>query len=624
MCNRTALLLILLAALTSQARATNAGWVELRSDHFTVLTDSNEKQGRHILDQFERMRWVFHTLFPKANVDPVSPIIVLAVKDKKGFQALEPEAYLAKGQLQLAGLFLSAPDKNYVLLRLDAEGDHPFATIYHEYTHLQLTKGAEWMPLWLNEGLAEFYQNTEIFDKEVRVGEPSADDIMYLRQNQLLPLTTLLKVDATSPYYHEEQKGSVFYAESWALTHYLEITDFDTKTHRLSDYLDLVSRHEDPVAAAQKAFGDLNQLQKTLNAYVAQGSFKQFRLSSAAAPLDETSVKVRPLTQPQADAVRADFLAFNQRTKDARALLDAVLKADPQNVQAHETMGFLEFQEGNRETARKWYEQAVKLDSQSYLAHYYFAAMSMGAADTDRDEQIESSLRTAIKLNPAFAPAYDELAKFYGMRMQKLDDAHMLTLQAIQLEPGNLYYRIDAANVLISMTRFSDAEAVLRNAEGLARSPGESSMVQSRIRQIEGIQTMHANQEKAQADAATNEHPVTLVNGQVVIGDDSGPKHPDETATGPKHVLEGIIQNVRCSYPSVLEFQVQSAGKAGTKTVSVYSNNYFKIPFTATGFTQHGDLHPCTHLAGKKAQVRYAESSDKTVDGQVVSIDLRK
>jgi hypothetical protein len=45
---------------------------------------------------------------------------VLAVKDKKDFQSLEPEAYLAKGQLELAGLFLRAPDKNCVLLRLDA------------------------------------------------------------------------------------------------------------------------------------------------------------------------------------------------------------------------------------------------------------------------------------------------------------------------------------------------------------------------------------------------------------------------------------------------------------------------------------------------------------------------
>ena len=118
------LLLTLLLALGGSARAATENWVEVRSPHFVVLTDSNEKQARHVADQFERVRSVFHVLFPKANVDPASPIVVVALKDKKGFRALEPEAYLGKGQLDLAGYFLHAPDKNYVLLRLDVEGEH--------------------------------------------------------------------------------------------------------------------------------------------------------------------------------------------------------------------------------------------------------------------------------------------------------------------------------------------------------------------------------------------------------------------------------------------------------------------------------------------------------------------
>jgi hypothetical protein len=132
---RIFLLVTVFAAFAATARAKEESWIEVRSPHFTVLSDSN-KQARHVADQFERMRFVFHAVFPNSNVDPGTPIVVLAVKDKKDFQALEPEAYLAKGQLELAGLFLRAPDKNYVLLRLDAGGDHPYATVYHEYTHL--------------------------------------------------------------------------------------------------------------------------------------------------------------------------------------------------------------------------------------------------------------------------------------------------------------------------------------------------------------------------------------------------------------------------------------------------------------------------------------------------------
>ena len=213
--------------------------MEVRSPNFIVLTDSNEKQGLHIANQFEQMRAIFRLLMPKASDRAGSPIIVLALKDKKAMQTLEPESYLAKGQLDIAGFFMPAPDKNYILLRLDAEGDHPFATVYHEYTHYLMRDAGGWLPLWMNEGLAEFFENTDIQEEEVLLGQAS-DEILYLRRIELIPLGTLFKVDYTSPYYHEEQKGSVFYAESWALIHMLVISDAQKGTSRLQDYANLL------------------------------------------------------------------------------------------------------------------------------------------------------------------------------------------------------------------------------------------------------------------------------------------------------------------------------------------------------------------------------------------------
>ena len=35
-------------------------------------------------------------------------------------------------------------------------------------------------------------------------------------------------------------------------------------------------------------------------------------------------------------------------------------------------------------------------------------------------------------------------------------------------------------------------------------------------------------------------------------------------------------------------------------------------------------MNPCKDFEGMKAHVQYAESSDKTVDGQVIAIELRK
>ena len=140
------LLLTLFVATLAPASNKADSWLEVSSSHFTVVSNGSERQARNIVDQFERMRSVFHTEFPNLQVDPSTPIVVLAIKDEKGFQKLEPEAYLGKGKSQLAGLFLPVPDKNYILLRLDAPGSHPYTTVYHEYTHLILGKIQVWLP----------------------------------------------------------------------------------------------------------------------------------------------------------------------------------------------------------------------------------------------------------------------------------------------------------------------------------------------------------------------------------------------------------------------------------------------------------------------------------------------
>jgi hypothetical protein len=66
MLRRILLVAIFCAAPCTRAWAAPEQWFQVTSPHFTVVTDSSDKQGRHILDQFERMRWLFQTLFPKS------------------------------------------------------------------------------------------------------------------------------------------------------------------------------------------------------------------------------------------------------------------------------------------------------------------------------------------------------------------------------------------------------------------------------------------------------------------------------------------------------------------------------------------------------------------------------
>jgi tetratricopeptide (TPR) repeat protein len=627
-------LFLMFATVVLSAAAAADRWTEVRSPHFIVLTNASEKDGRHIANQLEQMRSVFHTIFPTLTDDNDAPMTVFALKDKKSFQTLEPAAYLAKGQLELGGYFQRSEERNYIVLRLDAQGEHPFAVVYHEYTHYMLRKSDDWLPTWLDEGLAEFYQNTDIDGKDVRLGQPSASDIYFLRETRLIPLTTLLQIDHSSPYYHEEQKGNIFYAESWALTHYLLISDGENKTHRLQDYARFMSEGQDSVTAAQSAFGDPTKLDRALESYVHQLNFKLFN-AHYVPTVNESSFQAKPINSVDVDAVRADVLALADRAPEARTLLASVLQQDPKNAQAHETMGMIELRAGNDSNAQKWFEEAVQLGSTSYLTHYYYGVLLLRNGNAGNGDVVVSSLNQAITLNPNFAPPYDTLAMFYTSREQKLDEAYKLELKAAAEDPWNLNYRMNAAAILADQHNFPNALVVLKIAARMAKTSSDKSNVQFRIRQMEDYQTSVERQQKESAVAAAQGNVIAqgsatpqgtttvrmVGNKAIVIREASTtPRYPTEPPTGTKHTARGILRNVQCYYPGVMTLSVEQAGI----TISLYSNDYRHVDYSAANYTPQGTMNPCTMMEGMKARVAYAEVSDKSIAGQILSIELTK
>ncbi|HEX4154793.1 MAG TPA: DUF1570 domain-containing protein [Acidobacteriaceae bacterium] len=612
----------LLALLSVSALAESTPhWLQLHSPHFTVITDSSQRDLRHVAGQLERMQAVFSKLVPAAHADTGAPIIVLALKDKADFQSLEPTAYLAKNQLDLAGLFLHAQDRSYILLRLDANGDHPYATLYHEYTHY-ITRHANF-PLWLNEGLAEFYQNTDIGEHQVRYGQPSADDLLFLRQHQLLPLPALLAVDRGSPYYHEEDKGSIFYAESWALTHFIIVSDGLNHTDHLADYVRNLAAHQDAVTAFRNAFGDLKSFQSRFDNYIDHGDYKLFVMPMTFA-VDEAAFSVDPLATPDADAIRADVLLDNDRTADAEALLDAVLRANPSNALAHESMGALCFRRHDLAGARKWYGEAVALHSTSYLAWYYYAVLShqRGLAagpdlDAQAETQIEASLEQSLKLNPSFAPANDALAVLYASQHKNLDDALRLSITAIVLDPTNLNFRLNNAQVHMARQEIPSALAVLVAARSVATTTAQLVAIDQRSEQIRNYQQQL---ERAQQQAALTRAALSTTGDTLTTAAPTPSGYPPGPPIGPHHTVRGVLHNVVCSVSTVLALTVDSSGKH----IPLYSNDRYKVVYRAANFTPPGALEPCKQLEGMNAIVVYTDVSDPRVTGQIVAIALIK
>src|SRR5579859_648136 len=77
---------------------------------------------------------------------------------------------------------------------------------------------------------------------------------------------------------------------------------------------------------------------------------------------------------------------------------------------------------------------------------------------------------------------------FYGQRHPKLDEALLIIVHAVLLQPDNLYYRLNAANVLTQQHNYASALGVLKLALTVAKTQAQEEMVQSRIDQLQRYQ----------------------------------------------------------------------------------------------------------------------------------------
>lgn len=633
---RTAVLFFLLLVCLPLYGDTPPRWLEVKTPHFIVITDGGEAQARRIAVQFERMHALFAKLLPGSREDTAAKVVVLAFRNRKGFEAVEPEAYLQKHSLELAGLFLSREDKSFILVRLDAPGEHPYGTVYHEYTHY-MVRHVTSLPLWLNEGLAQFYQNTEIDATTARTGEPSVNDVYLLRGAKLIPLSTLFAVDHTSPYYHEEDKGGIFYAEAWALTHYLMIQDRTRGTDLLQNYAKRVLEGEDSVTAAEHAFGSLQELGTALEGYIQHGTYMMLK-TPLPNTVKEADFDVQPLATADADAVRAEVLVEDGRTAEGRTLAESVLADSSENTTARETLGLLALREGHLQEARRWYGEAVAKHSTSYLSYLYFGTLSMqfgnDATEAGR-KSIDSSLHEALHLNPDCAPAAAALAHF-DARHDQSDDAVRLFARAIGLDPANVDYRLDAAQVRMQRKEWVNAVSILHAADKVAKTSADHERIGERLKSAENFRTQMAGADASSSGSRTVGDARGAIGSdgratgtvrdsgghvlQPVASKDPGYTFPTGPANGPRHTLKGVLHGVSCFYPKGLTLSVGDLAEG----VVLYSNDMYGIQFTAANFTPGKELNPCREFEGFKASVTYAEVQAAPAAGEIVSIELTK
>ncbi|HSM13462.1 MAG TPA: DUF1570 domain-containing protein, partial [Thermoanaerobaculia bacterium] len=274
-----AALIVGIAAQSIAARAAPIGlppaettWRSLETANFRIVGDAPAKKMRLIGESLERFRATLRLLKPQATASSPVPTLVLAFATRRSFGpyghvGLEPGR-------EISGIFQRTPWGNYIVFNASADENDPLSVVFHEYTHFFVDTNYATTPLWLNEGLAEFYSTFHAAASGLQVGRPVRYHVQMLRDGWKLPLARMLAVGHDDPEYREGDKVGPFYAQSWLLAHYVQVGD-RSLSPRLVDLLARLDRGEPLERAFPAAFAaGFEEMERRLIDYARQPTFQ--------------------------------------------------------------------------------------------------------------------------------------------------------------------------------------------------------------------------------------------------------------------------------------------------------------------------------------------------------------
>jgi tetratricopeptide (TPR) repeat protein len=444
-------------------------WIRLQTANFTVFSNAEVAASERFVADLEVLRAVLERYLEGATVDSPLPTYLYIFRDEEAF---EPYKQRVTGSPEeVSGFFAGHPYGNYVAVDGDLRRE-PRRIIYHEYLHYFVRLNLPGLPLWLNEGLAEYYSTFTVVGEEARVGLPVETHVRYLQAGSMLPLERLLAVDTTSPAYNEGDRRGAFYASAWALAHYL-LSDPE-RYQQLMDFLDLQEAEVPLREAFDQAFGvAFSTLEKAVTRYAAGPHFRYTPLDLTAGELAVPGApEVRPMSRAEVYFHLGDLLAHigTGREAEAASHFGAALGADPHLGLAYTGLGFLEAQAGSHGEALAYFEQALQRGGDDFLTYFLYGwslLRSLGLADgffslelEERERatigQAEAAFERSLQRNPAFAQALAGL----GAALTFQEEPSARAVEVLQRALHFLPDRVDVAfNLMVVLARRGQGEA---------------------------------------------------------------------------------------------------------------------------------------------------------------------
>lgn len=492
----TLLLASALSAAQPQLPGPNEKWVTLRADEFEFISNASPAKTLDIARDLLRMRAAIGQV-TSLKVRSASPTTVFIFAGERTFGPFR-DAVLHRKTENVVGVFAKADIGNFILMRSDT--DSVDQTVYHELTHHFVENTTSGLPLWFSEGIAEYYSTFGTAGTAVNIGRPVAGHVLWLRGQTLIPLPELFATKSDSPTYNEGERQGVFYAESWALFHYL-MADNNRRV-QLGRFLALLNSGKSVDAAFEAAFAiKYGQLEKELRRYVTGSSFTYMKYKLADLSIQEPP-KPEPMPRDAVLYQLGHLLAWSgpANADTAETFLSESLKTNAANAAAHADRGRLLDTTGREEEADAAYTRAIELGSTDPLVYLYagaslydrFANREVSSIPEEEVLRVRGLFQRSAELDPSSAQAWAGFGATYVGSLGDLAPGIAALEKSLTLRPGDEETAFNLVQLYAHAGRSADAERVFRTTlEGstdpeLVRGARELLLVVE-VRQVETL-----------------------------------------------------------------------------------------------------------------------------------------